>query len=92
MEKSLGSLCLSKIQPRPQGFSLKKMGKGKALGTRLSKILICNDFPNSKPGKLDRNEMNTIENIMLQTSLPADVLWGSFVTYSFLPHFSVGEK
>ena len=31
---------------------------------KLSKKLICNDFPNSKPRKLDRNEMNTIENIM----------------------------
>ena len=34
----------------------------------LSKILICNDFPNSKLGKLDRNEMNTIENIIVQTA------------------------
>ena len=36
----------SKVQPRPQGFSL-KFFKGKALGTRLSKVPIING-----PGKL----------------------------------------
>ena len=25
-------------------------------------------------------------NVRVVDSLPADVLWGSFVTYSFLPH------
>ena len=25
-------------------------------------------------------------------SLPADVLWGSFVTYSFLPHGEMNDK
>ena len=38
-------IAFTKVQPRPQGFSLKKMGgaphpffKGKALGTRLTKV------------------------------------------------------
>ena len=39
---------------------------------KLSKIPICNYFPNStelKPGKLDRNEMNTRENIHVTNGL-----------------------
>ena len=36
---------------------------------KLSKILICNYFPNSKPGKLDRNELNTRENIHVTNGL-----------------------
>ena len=38
-------------------------------------------------------ETNTTDHIRSQptSSLPADVLWGSFVTHSFLPHGERGE-
>ena len=36
-------------------------------------------------------EVSKLEQIEAMPSLPADVLWGSFVTHSFLPHCPVWD-
>ena len=45
----------------------------------------CRLFPRCFLG----NVLYRAEARVLRTSLPTEVLWGSFVTHSFLPH---GEK
>ena len=79
---------LGKLKPNKLSTGCQNELKGAAVEKATIFIFLATS-PLVRPARQIRHATQA----SLVSSLPADVLWGSFVTHSFLPHGeSVGEK
>ena len=75
------------LLPPPYWKARRPWGRGWRVGTKETFVCACSDYSQGFSYFSQNKQIwaAEIDNLNFEGSLPADVLWGSFVTHSFLP-------